>query len=497
MTVRPYNELSHDTHHSHWLQWTIVLIVGVTASRIGSLSWNQTGLFFDEAQYWLWGQEPDFGYFSKPPLLGWIIGFSNWAGGSNAEFWVRLPSPVIHGGTAFVLFLTGRRLFDARTGFFSSLIYLTLPGVGFSSNLISTDVPLLFCYALALWLLVRFQQEGGLVNALGLGVALGMGLLAKYAMIYFVLCLMIYVIADRSARQRFFHWHIAMALGLGVLILTPNLIWVAGHDFVTASHTGDNIGWRGGLNPLKALEFLGSQFGVFGPVLMGIYIIALVRFLREGMNANQRLLVLFSAPILAIILVQALMSKAYANWAALTYVAATLLVSDLLVNHIPAIWNRLSLAIHGFVAVVLAVLPAFANPGVLNLPGGVDPFVRMHGWREIARSTEQELAKAPYGAVIAGYRHVTAELVYYLRNQPVPVLALSLDGKIHDHYQLTRPLSGQSGMPVLLVSTQKDVSAYQQYFANIRSIGHHEVSSGQIKDIWFFRLDGYKGDLRS
>ncbi len=27
----------------------------------------------DEAQYWLWGQTPQLGYYSKPPLIAWIL----------------------------------------------------------------------------------------------------------------------------------------------------------------------------------------------------------------------------------------------------------------------------------------------------------------------------------------------------------------------------------------------------------------------------------------
>ena len=30
-------------------------------------------LFGDEAQYWLWSQTPDLGYYSKPPLLAWFL----------------------------------------------------------------------------------------------------------------------------------------------------------------------------------------------------------------------------------------------------------------------------------------------------------------------------------------------------------------------------------------------------------------------------------------
>ena len=47
----------------------------------------------------------------------------------------------------------------------------------------------------------------------------------------------------------------------------------------------------------------------------------------------------FSVPVLALIVFQALMSKAYANWAALTYVAATVLVTDLMINRIPEWWH--------------------------------------------------------------------------------------------------------------------------------------------------------------
>ena len=52
-------------------------------------------LFFDEAQYWAWGQEPAFGYYTKPPLIAWIIGATTSLCG-DTPFCVRLPSPLMH-----------------------------------------------------------------------------------------------------------------------------------------------------------------------------------------------------------------------------------------------------------------------------------------------------------------------------------------------------------------------------------------------------------------
>ena len=41
--------------------------------KIGALNFTNFNLFGDEAQYWLWSKDIDFGYFSKPPFLSWII----------------------------------------------------------------------------------------------------------------------------------------------------------------------------------------------------------------------------------------------------------------------------------------------------------------------------------------------------------------------------------------------------------------------------------------
>ena len=58
-------------------RWIWVLVIGLAVLlcfRLLALAANGTDLFFDEAQYWSWGQDPAFGYYSKPPLIGWIIG---------------------------------------------------------------------------------------------------------------------------------------------------------------------------------------------------------------------------------------------------------------------------------------------------------------------------------------------------------------------------------------------------------------------------------------
>ena len=91
------------------------IIALLTALRVALLVASPLDLFVDEAQYWLWSTQPAAGYFSKPPLIAWLIALTTGLAG-DAEWAVRLASPLLHAGTAGFILLAGRALYDARTG---------------------------------------------------------------------------------------------------------------------------------------------------------------------------------------------------------------------------------------------------------------------------------------------------------------------------------------------------------------------------------------------
>jgi hypothetical protein len=69
-----------------WLFWT-----AITAWRLCYLAVSPLELAMDEAYYWDWGRLPDWGYYSKPPLIAWINTASSALFGAS-EFGVRLPA---------------------------------------------------------------------------------------------------------------------------------------------------------------------------------------------------------------------------------------------------------------------------------------------------------------------------------------------------------------------------------------------------------------------
>jgi 4-amino-4-deoxy-L-arabinose transferase-like glycosyltransferase len=76
----------------------LTLLVGVTLLRLVFLALNGLDLLGDESYYWDWSRQPDWCYYSKPPMVAWLIGMSTWFLGDYA-FTVRLPTVIL--GTFF------------------------------------------------------------------------------------------------------------------------------------------------------------------------------------------------------------------------------------------------------------------------------------------------------------------------------------------------------------------------------------------------------------
>lgn len=481
-------------------RWTGVLLAGLAALlcvRLVALHWNATDLFFDEAQYWAWSEEPAFGYFSKPPLVAWLIRAATEVCGAG-EACVRLPSPLVHTATAIAVFALGRRLYDARTGALSGLAFATLPGVSLSAGLISTDAPLLLCWALALWGFAALFETPKLWPGLVLGLAFGVGLNAKYAMAWFLMCAAVYLFLTPQRRAALRDYRLYLALALGLLLIAPNLAWNYANSFATVTHTAENANWGGSLfNPRKALEFFGAQFGVFGPILLGAYLVIAWRAWRRPLAEPDRFLLAFSLPILTVITLEAFISRAHANWAAPAYVAAAVLVIATMIRDAEWGWLKASFAIN--IALLLLIAAGTTTAGKLPLPVQPDPFARTLGWHELAEATQAELAKAqaagrPFAAVLSDDRSVTAELLYYMRGEPTPVLAWR-QGAPHDHFELTRPFTAATTGPVLLVKQGSEPGSAAEAFATADKIADRDLPAGENarRRVTFYALSGYKG----
>jgi len=475
------------------LRRTLLVLLAITVARLVWLRAGGLDLYPDEAQYWLWSLTPDWGYFSKPPLIAWVIRVTTLLF-SDDEAGVRVASPLFHFGTALVMYFTARRLYDARVASWSAIAYATLPGVSASSLLISTDVPLLFCWAVALHAFVRAREPRGARWWIVVGVAAGFGLLAKYAMAYWLLSALLFLLVVKDERRQLPRFLVATTIAL--VIYAPNFLWNLGHGFVSYRHTEANADIAGfALHPGEFAEFLGSQFGVFGPVFFATLLAIVVLLRRVLKDPRAQLLAVFALPTLAMMIGVSLLSRAHPNWSAPTYISATILVVAFLIEHGRAVLVTGSVILH--VAAFAILLPArdIAHAVGWNMPGRLDPVHRLRGWALLGNSVSAVLRQQPDATVVSDNREVLAALTYYMLPRPFDVLKWNPGGAIHDQFDVSADAKSHVGENFLYVGPRRAVGNLAQYFAEVGSIGRITIplGGGTTREFLVVRLNGFKG----
>jgi len=426
------------------------IVAGVTIVRCAVLLLSPLDLYPDEAQYWWWAQTPDLGYFSKPPLIAWIIRLTTALFG-DSEWAIRLASPLLHGATSLLVFGISRRAMSARLSLLGSAAYLTLPGVSWSCGLISTDVPLLFFWAAALCAFLRACEDRRWRWPILCGAALGLGLESKYAMFYFLAGAGVAAWLSAPARRLVCSARGLLIVSIGLVLLAPNMVWNALHGFPTVAHTEANAEWGRSRFSIAALAgFVLGQFGVFGPFLMAGLIGALWRLARAPRRAEAELVLsAFVVPPLLLIVVQSFVAGANANWAATAFVAAApLAVAEL------ARWWRgrpliVSFAIDGAAMIALWIILVW--PGTADVIGVGNAFKREEGWRELGADVARAARAAPYDSISAQNRSVVAELLYYARPRSVPIRMWTRDSVARDHFAMTMRLKPPAARVLLAI----------------------------------------------
>lgn len=431
-----------------WFVPAAAIVASVTVLRLMALWLDRTDLFVDESQYWLWGRDLSLGYYSKPPLIAWLIRGVTELFGSDAQFFVRLPGAILHGATALLLGAVAARLFDARAAFWTAVTYLTLPMAALGSILISTDTVMAPFFAAALLFHLRASDTGRTGSAMLAGVLAGLAFLAKYAAIYLLLGLGLaaaFVPAFRIPPRA----TLALVLAFAATIL-PNIVWNLANELTTLAHTMDNVGWVRGESWFSSLdlaglaEFLLTQFAVVGPLVF----LALLLGYGWPRTAAVRGLALISAPPLLIVSVQALLDKAYANWALAAYFPGTVLAVAVLQARAPRLLP-VSLAVNGAISVVLPLLVVIAPWPAWK---GEPLLARYLGRSDLSRQIISAAEREGLATVVAANRDILADLFHTGRATGLGFAAPAPRGRPQSYYEQTYPLAGGS-MPVLFVAT--------------------------------------------
>lgn len=454
--------------------YLLIILLGLTGYRAWVVLTHGLPLYVDEAQYWFWAQNLAWGYYSKPPMIAAIIAATTSVCGAT-EPCIRAGSLLFYAASTLVLFFLTRRLFDDKTAWVAGLMFITLPAIGLSSLLISTDVALFFFWSLALLAFVRVLKSDAWLDWILLGVALGLGLLTKYTMAIFFLSAAVYLVF--SGRWHYFikprAW---FAVLLAAVIFAPNLWWNWQHHFPTFQHTAEISQLeQAGLHWRSFAEFFGGQLGVFGLLFFPLFLLLLIKHRRLQQLPYAGLLLSFTLPFLLIISLQALLGTANANWAAPSYVGATILLAAWLIR-----WRHGRLLILGLVLnttlwVGLYHYQTVATWFGIEITAKNDVYKRLRGWDELGQQYLSIQAQYPTALPLAEERGIMSELTYYARPAGLKIVSWNPEHKLRHHYDLVTTLEGREGQDFLFVGLGELPLGIQNYFQASKPVGELRV----------------------
>jgi len=470
------------TEFQRYAGYALIFGLLLLGYRLLALYFEAPGLFFDEAYYFGWAQTPDWGYFSKPPMVAWLIALSTGLFGVS-EFTVKLPAPLLFFATAWVIFLITNRLGGPRAGFMAYAVFFSMPWIGLESWFITTDAPLLLSWALCWYFFLRAREQDQWRDWLLAGVFGGLGLLSKYTMGLFPIAVLVWMIWQRdfSPFKSLKFWALVAVAGA---LFAPNLWWNYQQGWPSFIHTFDLAGVEGTRSP-NPIEFFIGQFAVFGPIAFAL----LLSQLAPQRARTQKLAMALCFIPLALFMAQSLRSNVFLNWAGMAYVAGAVLVG-LRMAPLRRWVITTALTINLILAVGFYHFNTWASLLNVTLTVNTTPFARVEGWREFGLHTRDLLKQYPDHITIAQNRTINSYLSFYLDNAQNVVRTIEPQNPVRDHYQLKYVAAVDERQAIFISPRRLSESRLAQLATDSELIDTLEIPLyDTVRRFYFYRLE--------
>lgn len=400
----------------------------ITIMRVLVVLWGPFDLSGDEAHYWDWSRRLDWSYYTKGPMIAWLIRAQTAIGG-NSELAIRAGAMICSVVmSVFIFRLAMRMRINGKTALLAALLPHATPLFSVYGIVMSIDPPFI-----ALWCVAMFQfhravsDDGRASDWTWLGLVIGLGLLTKFTMGLFFPAAIVFILAsgdDRRWLKRKEPW-IAAAVAIAVFI--PVIVWNAGHDWATFRHNANHV-VQNGDGVMAAMDefggFMLSQIGVISPVLLAMLLAA--SFSRKiERNGNRLFLFSFSIPILAFFALRSLFGKVQANWAMEAYPALFIMFA--------VYAGRWAGGSRSKAAWAAALVPAFALTLLVHSPFLMHKVTeraatmdKLIGWEELAKRSDEALASMPSPGstfILSDSYMAASELAFYMKGNPTTYCA--------------------------------------------------------------------------
>ncbi len=468
-----------------------LILLALLAARLTFIQQIGLELSPDEAYYWDWSRTLAWGYYSKPPLVAWLIHLFTLKLG-HTEYGVRVPAALCHTFYLALVYYLGQRLFDRKVGLWAALAAAAGPLSAIYGFVMTIDPPLFAFWTAALCFTWQAVETKKSFDFLKLGLVLGLGLLTKQTMLAFVVLLFFWLWWTPENRALLRGPKPYLALLVAFVLFLPNLWWNASHSWVTFRHTEEHFQGEG-LFLLGPAKFLLEQAGVITPIifllLLYVFLLFLTRpKLRE--NPKLRFLFVFSALPLTLVFPLSFFREVNANWPHPFYASGFVFLSALILRGNWPSQKRLFLRRVFLLGVLLGM---FIMVTVYQLPRTPEKFppkiqrllYKFKGWKDLAHWVAFHQKREEI--IIALRRDYAAEMAFYLPGKPRPYTFW--EGHPRNQYDLWDGLSGRLGEDALvLLKKPTQARRYSVCFQKMEYLGEWKrIIYGKTRRILLYR----------
>jgi hypothetical protein len=257
---------------SDWLRrsgWVMVLIALV--QFILHLWANSHDNFFrDELYYMAAAQHLSAGYVEFPPFVALVAAFSRAALGSSVLA-IRLL-PALAG--ALMVLLTANMVAELGGGLLAQVLAAVAIAFGpvfiGTSGLLTMDVFDQLWWTVAAWMLVRLIKQHQARMWLAFGLVVGLGLLTKLTIAFFVMALLLGLLLSEQRSLLFSRWLLIAGL-IALAMLSPYLIWQASHGSPVVEYTKSYFS-SGKTYQATPAEFFVQQVTAMNPLTLPLWL---------------------------------------------------------------------------------------------------------------------------------------------------------------------------------------------------------------------------------
>ena len=187
----------------------------------------------DAVEGYVWGQMWQFGYDRNPWLNAWLTALAIKIGGS---WLVYLFSQLSVAACFIAVWQLGKKILNLKYALIAVLLlvgiqYYNLASVDFNDNVLE----------IGLWMLTTLYfysacKEHKTSAWLLTGLFAGLAMMAKYYTLVLLLSMLMFLLANKSARKNLFNASTYLGCLIFLIIILPHAWWLSNHNFATINY---------------------------------------------------------------------------------------------------------------------------------------------------------------------------------------------------------------------------------------------------------------------